>query len=151
MGSEMCIRDRPWGHIGEVGKQVAMFHDNPPSMGPAGTVHCSLRDWAKFIQLHLGVEPTTGKASSKPLLKRKTLASLHTPNEGEDYALGWMVLKRAWSKGPVLHHNGSNTMWLCVAWLAPKEKFAVLVTCNHGGGAAACDDLAAACIAEYRK
>jgi len=27
--------------------------DNPPIVGPAGTVHATLGDWAKYVQLHL--------------------------------------------------------------------------------------------------
>jgi hypothetical protein len=40
-------------------------------------------------------------------------------------------------------------MWYCVAWLAPEAKFGVLVTSNHGDGAKACDDVAAACIRRF--
>lgn len=40
-------------------------------------------------------------------------------------------------------------MWFCVAWLDPAAQFAVLVTCNHGDGAAACDAVAAACIERF--
>lgn len=124
-----------------------MFADNPPSLGPAGTVHATLRDWAKFARLHLGVAPENGR----PLLTTEALQALHTPPSGGDYPLGWVVTKRPWAPGPILTHNGSNTMWFCVAWLAPEAKFGVLVVCNDGGGETACDDVAAACIRRYRK
>lgn len=135
---------QPWGHTGK-GKQLeAQFGDNPSSLGPAGTAHMTLRDWAKFAALHLGVQP------EQPLLREETLAALHTPWPGGDYALGWAITKRPWAPGPIVTHNGSNTMWMCVAWLAPEAKFAVLVTCNHGDGGAACDAVAAACLARFR-
>ena len=136
---------QPWGHTGKGAEREAQFGDNPSSLGPAGTAHMTLRDWAKFAALHLGVPP------NEPLLRPETLAALHTPWPGGDYALGWAVTQRPWAEGKVVTHNGSNTMWFCVAWLAPESKFAVLVTCNHGDGAAACDEVAAACLARFRK
>ncbi len=135
---------QPWGHRAGASGPAALFADNPPALGPAGTVHMSLRDWAKFAALHLGV------AGDKPLLRAETLAALHTPPPPADYALGWRVTTRPWAKGPILTHAGSNTMWFCVAWLAPEAKFAVLVTCNQGEADKACDEVAAACIARFR-
>ncbi|MBL9079171.1 MAG: beta-lactamase family protein [Planctomycetes bacterium] len=139
--------DQPWGHRPQPKGPVAVFADNPPSLGPAGTVHMALRDWARFAALHLGVVPVV---DGKPLLQPDTLRALHTPPEGADYALGWRVARRDWAPGPILTHAGSNTMWFCVAWLAPEARFGVLVTCNQGDAAAACDAVAAACIARYR-
>jgi CubicO group peptidase (beta-lactamase class C family) len=139
--------DQPWGHRRRGDALEPVFRDNPPAMAPAGTVHCSLRDWAKFAALHLGVP--TGDAG--PLLSAKTLAELHAPPAGGDYALGWGVTKRPWAPGPVLTHSGSNTMWFCVAWLAPEPKFGVLVACNQGDASKACDAVAAACVGRYRE
>jgi CubicO group peptidase (beta-lactamase class C family) len=140
---------QPWGHRGGKDGAEAQFGDNPKALGPAGTVHMTLRDWAKFALLHLGVPGSDGKL----LLKTGTLADLHTLppgiKDGGQYGLGWAVAKRPWAPGPILTHNGSNTMWFCVAWLAPEAKFGVLVTCNHGGGAKACDEVAAACIGRF--
>ncbi len=137
---------QPWGHrAGKEGPE-ALFSDNPKALGPAGTVHMTLRDWAKFALLHLGVPGSDGK----PVLKAEMLQDLHALPLGGDYGLGWAVTKRPWAPGPILMHNGSNTMWFCVAGLAPEAKFGVLVTCNHGGGAKACDDVAAACARRFR-
>jgi CubicO group peptidase (beta-lactamase class C family) len=137
---------QPWGHRPGSKGAVPMFADNPPSLGPAGTVHMTLRDWAQFAVLHLGVVPDEGE----PLLRPETLAALHTPPQGGDYAFGWRVCERPWAPGRILTHAGSNTMWYCVAWLAPEAKFAVLVTCNQGDTNAACDDVAAACMRRFR-
>lgn len=137
---------QPWGHRPNGKGAVARFADNPAALGPAGTVHMTLRDWAKFTALHLGVQPDGGK----PLLSAATLTALHTPPAKGDYALGWGVAARPWAPGPILTHNGSNTMWFCVAWLAPEAKFAVLVTCNQGDSGKACDAVAAACIQRFR-
>lgn len=141
-GSKEAVT-QPWGHVGRGEASRPMFHDNPSSLGPAGTVHASLRDWARFVAMHLGV--VRGDA----LLTSAALSELHTPPESGPYAHGWVVTKRRWAEGPILTHSGSNTLWYCVAWLAPSARFAVLVTCNHGDGAAACDAVAAACIRRY--
>lgn len=138
--------DQPWGHRPGATGPVPAFGDNPPSLGPAGTVHATLAEWAKFVRLHLGMPPADGE----PLLSPAKLKALHTPPAGADYAFGWGVGRRPWAPGPILTHAGSNTMWYCTAWLAPEAKFAVLVTCNQGDAAAACDDAAAACIERFR-
>src|SRR6185312_6977488 len=41
------------GHVREGGRWTPVNKDNPPALGPAGTVHCDLDSWAKFAQLHL--------------------------------------------------------------------------------------------------
>ena len=66
--------------------------------------------------------------------------------------MGWIVAEQPWADGAALTHAGSNTMWYCVAWLAPKKNFAVLVATNQGGDAAAqaCDDVAIALITQRR-
>ncbi len=135
---------QPFGHRRTLARRVAVFEDNPPALGPAGTAHMTLRDWAKFARLHLGLPGPDGK----PLLAEATLAAMRTPPGGE-YALGWNVTKRGWAQGPILTHTGSNTMWFCVAWLAPDAKFGVLVACNQGDAAAACDAVAGECIRKY--
>jgi CubicO group peptidase (beta-lactamase class C family) len=99
--------------------------DNPPALGPAGTVHASLGDWSRFVAAHLRRAPV--------LLRPETYAALHAPAAGGPYARGWLVVDRDWGGGPVLTHMGSNASWVAVAWLAPARDFAVLVTTNAGG------------------
>ncbi len=142
--------DQPWGH-GATGKPVKDYGpeaDNPPVVGPAGTVHCSLSDWAKFIADFL-----RGARGEKALLNPAIYEMLGTPLYGGDYALGWLVADRDWGGGKVLTHTGSNTMNLAVAWLAPLRDFAVLVVTNQGPPASvkACDEAASALIKDYLK
>jgi len=130
--------DQPWGHRADGDHDPVppgRTGDNPPSLGPAGTVHASLRDWSRFLAQHADA------ASDKTLVSAQTLAALHDPGD-DDYALGWKVTKRQWAKGKVLTHTGSNTMWFAVAWVAPGRGLAVFATCNQGG-----DDAARACDA----
>ena len=146
---EKKSESEPWGHSAD-GTAISPGPraDNPPAVGPAGTVHCNITDWAKFVSLHLAGE----KGGSK-LLKAETFKKLHTP-VGK-YAMGWGVDKRDWAgkSGRVLHHAGSNTMWFAVVWIAPDENFAILVMCNKADPAAqkACDQAVQALIYERGK
>lgn len=121
--------------------------DNPPALGPAGTVHAPLEGWGRFVALHLRGAQEGGLG-----LTPGTFAALHTPR-GDGYALGWGTGERGWAgaggaPGPILTHSGSNTMWYCVAWLAPARGLAVLVTTNAGHPPAprACDEAAGALL-----
>lgn len=116
--------DQPWGHIkgrdGWTPNQV----DNPEALGPAGRVHCTLEDWAKFAALQLrGREPA--------LLDRAALDRLIEP--ADEYAAGWGVVERPWADGVALTHSGSNTMWFATVWIAPKRDRIYLVATNVGG------------------
>ena len=139
------LLDQPWGHTGK-DKPVAKNGpeaDNPPVLGPAGTVHCTLREWSLFV-----ADQLRGARGQGGLLKAETYRTLQTPARGGDYALGWMAVERPWGDGTVLTHSGCNTMNYAVVWLAPKRDFAVLICCNQGDAAAAqaCDKAAAALI-----
>lgn len=120
--------DQPRGH-GADGSPVepGPDADNPAAIGPAGTVHCSVGDWAKFAAANLPSAKVT-------LVKPETLRKLHTPAPGTPpYAMGWIVVDNApgASGGVALTHAGSNTMWFASAWLAPAKDLAVLVACNR--------------------
>lgn len=131
--------DEPWGH-GEDGRPVPRNGpqaDNPAVMGPAGTVHASIEDWAKFL-----ADQLRGASGQKALLPPAIYADIQTPPPGETYAFGWGVQRRPWAGGKVLTHAGSNTMNLAICWLAPRRQFGVLACANQAGPAAsaACDE-----------
>jgi CubicO group peptidase (beta-lactamase class C family) len=121
--------------------------DNPPALGPAGTVHASLEDYAKFLRVFL----TDGGGWLSP----DSLRRLTTPVPGEGgqpYALGWIVLPdRSWSGGaPVLTHDGSNTMWLARAIVAPGRRAAAICVANaYEPARPAIDGLTQALIAAF--
>ena len=119
------------------------YSDNPPAIGPAGTVHCSVKDWTQFIMIHL-----QGEKEDTKLLTQKTIQKLHAPTSNGDYALGWSTTNRDWAGGRALTHAGSNNMNFSVVWIAPERHFAVLVVSNQGGGKVdeACDKAAGALI-----
>jgi len=145
--------DQPWQHrVNDKGEHQAIEpgpkSDNPDPLGPGGKVHCSLADWAKFVFEHLPTSPRSPR-----LLKPETIAALHAPPDGGEYALGWFVVDRPWGGGRVLTHAGSNTMNYAVAWVAPLRDFAVLVATNQGNGGAdkAVDEVAGALVRKFLK
>jgi CubicO group peptidase (beta-lactamase class C family) len=148
---------QPWPH-GADGSALAPSAtvDNPPSIAPAGTVHASLDDWAKFVTVI--VRGARGEPSSylseaafeKLLLAHPTVdrGGSAAGDEQGGYAAGWMEVRRSWARGAnagargiCYTHTGSNNSWFAVAWLAPERDFAVLVATNCAGAAAsaACD------------
>jgi CubicO group peptidase (beta-lactamase class C family) len=136
--------DQPRGHKAD-GSPVepGPGADNPVAIGPAGIVHCSIGDWAKFVGANL-------PSAKTKLVKSETLEKLHAPAPGEArYAMGWIIAdNQPWAGGPALTHAGSNTLWFAVAWLAPKKDFAVVIACNQANDAA-CNDAALALIADH--
>ena len=123
--------DQPWGHRrNKAGKWVPNQKDNDPSLGPAGTVHLSIKDWAKFIQLWLpGREPAILDRRTLDMLSQsKSSSSKYT--EGWYYTAGWFVAPRPWAGGNSLSHGGSNAYWQSALWIAPNRNVAYLAVAN---------------------
>lgn len=116
------IVDQPWGHDGG-GTPIAPgpAADNPPGVGPAGTVHCSLEDYGKFLNMF-----STGQPA---LVPPEAMQHLLTPRSG-NYAGGWMKL------GAMLLHSGSNTMWYATAGVTlttkPEHRLVLVLATNSG-------------------
>lgn len=125
--------DQPWGHDIETPLSPGPLADNPPSLGPAGTVHCSISDWGKFLAIHLH----GARNESTPLVTQATLTALQTPPTGGDYACGWGVTDRDWAGGTTLTHSGSNTLWFATTWIAPAKNTTLAVITNRGDDPAA--------------
>ena len=101
--------------------------DNSPVMGPAGAVHMTVGDLARFGAAHLAGE----SAASPSLLPGAAWARLHARNLG-DYARGWVRVDRDWAGGPVLWHNGSNTLWYALLMLLPARNTVLAFATNDG-------------------
>jgi CubicO group peptidase (beta-lactamase class C family) len=135
--------DHPWGHTlnGNVPSPVApgTDADNPPGIGPGGTVHCTLLDMARYCAFHVAGDRGEGR-----LLQPATFQKLHADVANQGYALGWGVTQRPWGGGKVLQHTGSNLQWYTNVWLAPNVSFAVVILTNIAGtpGASATDAVA---------
>ena len=119
----------PWGH-GEFGSDLSgitpsIHADNAGALGPAGTVHATLSDWAKFGALHLSA------ARGQPeLVSGEVFTTLHTPVE-RGYALGWGAVEDddfggAW----ILSHSGSNMFWYARIVLVPDHDRGYLFVTN---------------------
>ncbi len=137
--------DQPWGHDAKGSPAPPGDRaDNPPAIAPAGAIHSSLPDLARYVLMHL-------KSDTGTVLKNKaSFEQLHTA-PANDYAMGWIVVERPWAKGKVLTHMGSNTMFTCLITIAPERGFATLVATNIGSDVASkpCDEVVTALIERY--
>jgi CubicO group peptidase (beta-lactamase class C family) len=142
--------DQPYGHT----KTFFMVNpidpepkgDNPPAIAPAGAVHCSVSDFAKYALFHLG------KADGD-ILTKESLERLHQSINDSDYGRGWVVTSRSWAGGKALTHAGSNTMFYAVIWIAPERDFAAVAMCNYGDkeGFTKCDEAISYLIEKHLK
>ena len=127
--------DAPWQHAWREDRPMPInpgpTSDNPPFLAPGGRVHGSMADWARYIGCVV-----KACRQEEGLLPISQYAGVQAPPFGGSYALGWQTCERSWG-GHVLTHSGTNTMNYAVAWVAPKENFAVLVATNRGGPRAA--------------
>ncbi|MFO1091369.1 MAG: serine hydrolase domain-containing protein [Hyphomicrobiales bacterium] len=139
--------DAPVGHkVNDDGSVTPMYWgpaaDVPPAIGPAGAAHMSILDFATWADWNAG-EGRRGPALVKP----ETLARIHrahvstgplpdakpgTPQEGE-YACGWGILAYDWSNGPVLTHNGSNSMNFARILVDTRADLSIVVCTNFPG------------------
>ena len=116
--------------------------DNPPVMGPAGRVHCSVPDWALFISeillLTRAVQGLEAKdTASKLAVSVDTFSELlSVPNSSVKYSGGWIIANRQWANGYCLTHSGSNKAWYAAVWIAPHQNTAHFVAINAGGDVA---------------
>ena len=152
-------QSQPWAHTstGEGGAVMTPVDpreanpdnppDNPHAIAPAGRVHCSVEDWARYLAVHLNHSVAHEKLGLSP----RTMATLEAhqlrESRGHDYAGGWSLSERAWarcaedSRGWTQSHDGSNGMNYCSVWLAPAQQLGVFVCCNSSPpGAAAMVD-----------
>jgi len=139
--------DQPWPHF-ETGMPTPFngpLADNPAIVNPAGRVHVTMTDWAKFLEDQL-----RGGEGKKALFSNEIYGPIQT-DQGDGYGYGWEVVNRPWAGGKALTHSGSNTINFCVCWLAPNRNFGVLVVANQGGDKMedATDDAASALILRY--
>ncbi len=155
--------EQAWGHSPVLGKPLDPRNpaaELPLFYGPAGLAHMSVKDWAKFIALHLRGDPANPHCEAA-LLKLDTFAEMHavapaTTSKGwiirglnflatgdaastVTYCAGWFISTASWAKGTKpgdtgrrLWHAGSNGRWNCGVVIAPEIDFAVLVACNRG-------------------
>ncbi len=101
--------------------------DNSPVMAPAGCAHMTIGDLARYGAAHLAGESGT----PPPLLPRSAWQRLHTPFR-DDYASGWVRYESDRVGGPVLWHNGSNTLWYALLILVRSRNMVLAFATNDG-------------------
>jgi CubicO group peptidase (beta-lactamase class C family) len=124
---------QPWGHTREKGVQRPVWGDNAPSAAPAGSLHMSVSDLARFGQLHLSAE--LGRAS---LLSAAAFRDLHKPLFG--YGKGWAVGAPDARGRYDVSHWGSNNLNTAEIIIRPGRGAAIAIATNespygegHGG------------------
>ena len=141
--SSMGRVDAPLGHRLINGKLKAILSgpeaDNPSLLGPAGTAHMSVLDFARWGSW-VAAQGRRGPALVQAATLRKLvtpqitmpLASTSTTTVAgvAQYALGWGNLKVAWSPNPLVFHGGSNTMNKAHIWLDTERDVVVVVLTN---------------------
>lgn len=147
--------DAPWPHFAN-GFPLPFngpHADNWAYMRPAGGIHLSMADWAKFL-----ADQLRGGNGRPALLPALIYAAIQSPGPSSDYGLGWNtvqgdglawgIVQREWAGGKILYHTGGNTLNFAVCRLGPLSGMGVLACCNQGGDAAltACNDAAEAMI-----
>ena len=122
----------PWGHSDASGERVASKGDNPAAHGPAGTVHASLGDWARFIRLHLDGSEGTLTLASASLTRLHTQFPINAMYQDQTrYGWGWIMFDDFGSTS--LGHEGSNTLWYCICQVVTSQSVGFLAVSNIGG------------------
>ncbi len=118
------------------------WHDSLDAIGPAGSMHASARDMARWVRFHLG----DGTFEGKRLLKKETLAETHAPQmvvrlEGSAkiaypeteqlaYGLGWFI--HDYRGHLTCSHTGGLEGFRARVVLLPKEKLGLVLLMNSG-------------------
>ena len=139
--------DAPLGHVLVDGKLRAFLAgpngDNPLILGPAGTAHMSVLDFAKWAGWNVGrgkrgpklVAAEMMKKLQTPVIKtpEKKNAAPGTPSLRGGYALGWGEVELDWAPGKLVHHAGSNGKDIAHIWLDPDRDLAMVLVTNVSG------------------
>jgi D-alanyl-D-alanine carboxypeptidase len=98
--------------------------DNPPVLSPAGRLHLTLEDWARFHRVFL--------RGGGELLRPETVERLLTPapGTGQRHALGWAPVRGAAEAS--FGQQGSNTYWVATALIDRARERTAMVVCNEG-------------------
>lgn len=118
---------QPRGHRGGTTPlEPSFLADNPPYMGPAGRLHMTVKDLARWGQTHLA-----GERGQARLVSPATFARLHTPVGADNpYAMGWV--REGGPGATLIWHNGSNTYWYAIVAFIPEKNQGVALVSNGG-------------------
>ena len=135
--------DAPLGHRLKDGKLIAILSspqaDNPLVIGPAGTVHMSVNDFARWGGWMAGqgkrppylVKPETMKKLVTSVIATGVSSTSNTTVAGAaEYALGWGIQNMSWTSHPIAFHGGSNGMNKADIWIDTQSDAAIVVLTN---------------------
>ena len=135
--------DAPLGHRVVDGKLRPVLSgpeaDNPPIMGPAGTAHMSVLDFARWGSWVAGqgqraphlVKPATLKKLVTPVIATPLASTASTTVSGAaQYALGWGIVNVSWASKPLVFHGGSNTMNKAHIWVDTQRDATIAIVTN---------------------
>lgn len=125
----------PWGHRSSEGTDIGVDPaksraDNPAFMRPAGGLHMDIEGLLRWADFRLG--------DGSELLSPESFAQLRDSavamNARQSYAGGWIVDPSGGGigAGPLVWHNGSNTMWYALLMLFPDQNGAIAMVSNDG-------------------
>ena len=146
--ADLELMSQPWGHYWDKSKNsfVPYKSDYPNFFAPAGYLHLSIQDWAKFILFHLDTYPS----DKQKLLQSSTLTTLHTPPDSaewdistseriglklfgfdyyDNYALGWFTKKKDEGHN-LIYHGGRGFAFNAHVMADLKTKNAILLVTN---------------------
>lgn len=93
--------------------------DNPPWLGPAGTLHMSIADLLTFGRAHLKAM----QGEMPEFLSQESSLRMQTPVLN-NYGLGLII------QDNTLWHNGSNTFWYALLMIDPISDAVIVATQN---------------------
>ena len=98
--------------------------DNPAIMSPAGRLHLTLEDWARFQRVFL--------TEGGDLLRPESVERLLTPaaGRGQRQSPGWAPARGL--AGVSFGQQGSNTYWVATALIDEGRERTAIVVCNEG-------------------
>ena len=121
--------DQPAGHFGALNDLTPQRIDEYPLgayIEPAGDVHASMQDLARYALAHL-----KGLRGEDGILKSETFKMLHTVKDNRNYAAGWFVNTL---DGKAVHeHPGSAGSFMALMMIEPEANRGVVIAANAGG------------------
>jgi CubicO group peptidase (beta-lactamase class C family) len=128
--------NQPWGHVQTLLRGFVEItptdatYTTPLAIEPAGEASPSLRDYGRFLRLHL-----RGLRGRDDVLKAATIQDLHTKvppvNWALGFVMGWVVTPQG--GGPSHQHTGSYGAYTAFASIQPARDVAVAAFSNAGG------------------
>ena len=121
--------DEPWGHQLVQGEWQPTQTDRSSAYAPAGGIHLSMADLAKFAQQWFP-ESTPALLNRDDIDRILILGTQRQVAAGAVNVPGWFLYPNLFGHGIGLNHVGSNGRWHAQLWLLRDRNRAFLVVAN---------------------